>query len=70
MELPAKKLSARNIQIEFSPDLPPGTGSALMHVNGQSVKPEMIKHRHAGQLKITLDLTAEPSVVLMNKPTV
>ncbi|HEY4756382.1 MAG TPA: hypothetical protein VIH28_10030, partial [Ignavibacteriaceae bacterium] len=70
MELLAKKISGRNIQIEFSPDLPLGTESNSMHVNGQLVKPEMIHHKQAEQLKIILDLEEESSVVLMYKPSV
>ena len=66
----AKKISGRNIQIEFSPDLPLGTESNSMHVNVQPVKPALIHHKQAEQLKITFDLEEESSVVLMYKPTV
>ncbi|MBA4407460.1 hypothetical protein C0389_09310 [bacterium] len=70
MELLAKKISGRKIQIEFSPDIPLGAESNSLLVNGQLVKPEMVHHKQAEQLKITLDLETESSVVLMYKPSV
>lgn len=63
MELSAKKISGRNIQIEFSHDLPLGTESNSVLVNRHEVKPVLIRHKQAEQLKITLDLEAESSVV-------
>lgn len=69
MELSAKKISGRNIQIEFSPDLPLGTESNSLNVNGRLLNPEMIHHKQAEQLKVTINLETESSVVLMYKPT-
>lgn len=70
MELSVKKISGRNIQIEFSPDLPLGTEGNSVHVNGQLVKYEMIHHKQAEQLKINLNLEKESSVVFVYKKAV
>jgi glycogen debranching enzyme len=70
MELSAKKNSGRNIQIEFSPDLPLGTEGNSVHVNGQLVKHEMIHHKQAEQLKVTFDLEKASSVIFAYKKAV
>ncbi|PKL82297.1 MAG: hypothetical protein CVV24_10795 [Ignavibacteriae bacterium HGW-Ignavibacteriae-3] len=68
MEFTATKKKGENIQIEFSPDLPLGTEIKTMHVNGNLIKPEIIHHENAEQLKVNLNLDTETSAILMYNP--
>lgn len=70
MELTTRRITSRNIQIEFSRDIPLESEGIHMYANGQPLKPETIRHRQAGQLKITLDLTPEPPAGLLYEPSI
>lgn len=70
MELSSKKISGRNIQIDSSPDLPLGNESNSLLVNRLPVRPFMVHHKHSVPLKITLDMEAESSLLLIYQQAV
>lgn len=70
MELLVKKVGDKNIQIEFSPELPLGTEIISARINKNAVTPKMIHHSQSEQLNITLDLESESKVIFEYRPTV